>query len=127
MEIIKLKDYNRIYAVASLPDEYKKLFGKSQTEYKKCLKKLKTNLRILDQTEFKHALTTYQQFEKLENENLYSIRYVSQSNPRVLFCLVSESGIVLLSACKEKDSSDYESAKLRAKERVKEMEEMTND
>ena len=122
MEIVKLEDYKNIYAVDPLADEYKSLFGKSYTEYKNCLEKLKTNLSILDHEGLKKALT-YQQFEKVEGEDLYSIRYVSKSNPRVIFAYVVEGSIILLAAFKEKKKSDYQNAINKAKDRIKELEE----
>lgn len=123
MELIQLKEYNNIYAVAPFREEFKDLFGKSQNEYKVCQQKLAVNLRILDQIGLQQALT-YPQFEKLENEGLYSIRYVSKNNPRVIFAHISEYGrIILLTAFKEKRDSDYRKALKKAKDRMKELEE----
>lgn len=122
MEIVKLTGYTNIYAVDPFQEEYRSLFGKSRTEYIHCLKKLETNLRILDQAGLQQALT-YIQFEKLENEDLYSIRYVGKSNPRVIFASVVKGRIILLSAFKEKRDSDYQNAIRKAKERRKELEE----
>lgn len=122
MELVKLEDYNNIYAVDPFEDEYKSMFGKSNAEYKNCLKKLRTNLRILEQVRLQQALT-YQQFEKVEGEDLYSIRYVSKSNPRVIFAYIVEGHIILLAAFKEKKKSDYQIAINRAKDRLKELEE----
>lgn len=85
MEIIKLKDYNNIYAVDCFGEEYKALFGKSLSSYQKHLAKLRFNLRILDK-ELKKSIK-HQQFEKLEGSNFYSIRHVSAINPRVIFCI----------------------------------------
>ena len=122
MKLIKLKDYNRIYSVDSLQEEYRKLFGNSRTEYEKCRNKLRTNLHILDRSNIGSVLS-YQQFEKLEGEDLYSIRHVGESNPRVIFAYIGEQGyIVLLSSCKEKSKNDYQPAIRRARERLKELE-----
>ena len=58
-------------------------------------------------------------FEKIE-DNIYSIRYPkSRHNPRVIYSFFIEHGIiVLLTAFLEKNSSDYEFAKKRAKNRI---------
>lgn len=122
MEIIKLKEYNNIYAVDSFFSEYSQLFGKNKAAHTKYLSKLRINLRILDQ-ELKKALQ-YQQFEKLENQPFYSIRHVSKINPRVIFAYIDNDGkVVLLSSCKETRHSDYDHAVEKAKQRMKQLEE----
>lgn len=121
MEIIKLKDYNNIYAVDSFYSEYQSLFGKSKNLYDQHLKKLRYNLKILD-SEMKKAIQ-YQQFEQLENSNLYSIRHVSIINPRVVYAYINDDGkIILLSSFKEKTKSDYTRGMKQAKERLKQLE-----
>lgn len=121
MEIIKLKDYNNIYAVDSFYSEYQSLFGKSKGSYDKYLKKLRFNLSILDK-ELKKAIQ-YQQFEQLENSNLYSIRHVSVLNPRVVYVYIDNDGkVILLSAFKEKSKSDYDRGMNQAKQRLKQLE-----
>lgn len=126
MKLIKLKDYNSIYSVEDFMPEYKSLFGKSMEECRSCLKKLAVNLKILDQEGLKKALT-YQQFEKLENEDLYSIRYVGQLNPRVVFAHVEKGKVILLASFKEKNKSDYSRAINKAKQRLKSLEVMSVD
>lgn len=122
MEILKLKDYNNIYAVDVFMDEYNALFGKSKSDRVKYLKKLYSNLRILD-AEMQKAIQ-YQQFEKLSDESLYSIRHVSTVNPRVIFAYIDNNNkVVLLSSCKEKRRSDYDNALKQAKQRMKQLEE----
>lgn len=121
MEIIKLKDYNNIYAVDSFYSEYQSLFGKSKGLYNQYLKKLRFNLSILDK-ELKKAIQ-YQQFEQLENSNLYSIRHVSVLNPRVVYAYIDNDGkVILLSAFKEKSTSDYDRGMNQAKQRLKQLE-----
>ena len=122
MELVKLEDYNHIYAVDTFAKEYKGLFGKSKKDYTSYKQILETNLRILDRVDLQQALT-YLQFEKLENEELYSIRHVSKSNPRVIFASVLEGHVILLVAFKEKRESDYQNALRKAKDRMKELEE----
>ncbi|MDO5445040.1 MAG: hypothetical protein Q4F31_05405 [Eubacteriales bacterium] len=122
MQLEKLEGYNSIYAVDVVRKEYKKLFGKNSKEYADCLQKLRVNLKILDVNGIQKALQ-YQQFEKLDNEELYSIRYVSKSNPRVLFAVFDGESFILLSCCKEKNRGDYEIAKETARARMKQLEE----
>lgn len=121
MEIIKLKDYKNIYAVDSFSSEYQSLFGKSKGLYNQYLKKLRFNLSILDK-EMKKAIQ-YQQFEQLENSNLYSIRHVSVINPRVVYAYIDDDGkVILLSAFKEKNASDYDRGMKQAEQRLKQLE-----
>ena len=121
MEIIKLKDYKNIYAVDSFFAEYSSLFGKSKAAHTQYLKKLRTNLGILDR-EMKKSIQ-YQQFEQLENTNLYSIRHVSTINPRVVFAYIDNDGkVILLSSFKEKKRADYDRAVEQAKLRLKQLE-----
>lgn len=121
MEIIKLEGYNRIYAVESFFSEYNSMFGKSKAIHIQYLKKLRTNLDILDK-EMKKSIQ-YQQFEQLENTNLYSIRHVSKVNPRVIFAYIDNDGnVILLSSFKEGKRADYSRAMEQAKQRLKQLE-----
>ena len=121
MNIIKLKDYNHIYAIDSFLDEYVALFGKNKSAYLKHLKKLRTNLKILDSKMEKSI--QFQQFEKLEGQPFYSIRHVSKINPRVIFVLIdNDENVILLSSCKEKSKGDYDRAIAKAQQRMHEME-----
>ena len=118
MKIIKLADFDSIYYVDVFFQEYMELFGKSRNTYESCLKKLRTNLRILD-TEKKKVIT-YRQFEKLQESDVYSIRHVCQDNDRVIFAFIDEDDdVILLSSCKEKNTSDYHKAISRAEERLR--------
>ena len=121
MKLVKLAGFNRIFAVDTFQKEYKKLFGKSKAQYIEYYEKLKTNLDILD-TLYTDALEM-QQFEPLVNEDgLYSIRHVSQVNPRVVFTMITDGGqVVLLSCAKEKSTSDYTKAKQKARQLRKEI------
>lgn len=121
MDIIKLKDYNNIYAVDCFAEEYAELFKKSASSYIKYQEKLRKNLRILD-VELMNAIR-YQQFEKLENTSLYSIRHVSAVNPRVIFAYIDAGGkVLLLASCKEKKGADYSRALAKAQQRLKTLE-----
>ena len=122
MEFKKLKRFDRIYTAEPLLREYKSLFGKSEEEYNECLRKAMFNLTILDTQGLAKALT-YQQFEKLTNEELYAIRHVGKQNPRILFGVFKDDRFVLLSCCKEKDKKDYDSDIELANRRAKELKE----
>lgn len=122
MEIIKLKGYDHLYAVDSFFSEYQALFGKSAAEHRKYLIKLRKNLGILDR-EMKSASTGYQQFEKLEGVELWSIRHVSKFNPRVIYAFfMDDEKIILISSFKEHNKSDYERGIQLAKARIKQLE-----
>lgn len=120
MEIIKVKGYNTIYALSTFKSDYRKMFSKSENEYDRHLRKLRLNLNILDEKHLSVLNGSYPQFEKLTNENLYSIRHITQMNPRVIFAYVSEENNILLLTCTlEKSSSDYASALAKAKSALK--------
>jgi len=68
MELVKLEDYNHIYAVDTFAKEYKGLFGKSKKDYTSYKQILETNLRILDRVDLQQALT-YLQFESWRMKN----------------------------------------------------------
>lgn len=117
MKIIKYEDFENIWRVEGFDKEYEALFGKSKSEHKKYLTKLFDNLFLLDQ----HKTAGRKQFEKIE-ENLWSIRDVSKSNPRVLYTYITDDGkIILLHPFLEKSGSDYEEGKRRARKQVKEL------
>lgn len=121
MDIVKLEGYNNIYAIDSFFSEYMTLFGKSKAAHTQYLKKLRSNLDILDR-EMKKSIQ-YQQFELLDNTNLYSIRHVSVINPRVIFAYIDNDGkVILLSSFKEGKRSDYNRAVEQAKQRLKQLE-----
>ncbi len=117
MGIRKLKEYNNIWFVDGFFDEYKSLFGKSATLHKKYLKKLQTNLRILDKE--KRKATQYQQFEPVENTDYYSIRHVSKINDRVVYAYITpDEKIVLVTPFIEKSKADYKIATDKTKARL---------
>lgn len=126
MKIQKLEHFDSIYSVDTFWDEYKSLFKKDKNQHKRHLKKLFENLRILD--ERKSDAILHQQFEKLKNSDLYSIRHVSELNPRVIFVFAGNSENSILLACTlEKSKNDYDKVMIKAKERLKELEGYSND
>ena len=130
MDLVQLSGFKRIYAVDTFAKQYKKLFGKSEAQYIKYSEKLNTNLGILDALGL-DALEM-QKFESLVNEDgLYSIRHVSQINPRVIFTVITtisdEGEIVLLSCAKEKSTADYDKAKQTAQQYRKELLKNANE
>ncbi len=104
----KLTGFTHIYYYDGLLEEFKKLFGKSESDYIDCLKRLRSNLRVLD-TEMRTAVIKHKQFEKLEGKNLYSIRDLGKMNDRVIYAFVDQEGsAILLTAFKEKKgATDY--------------------
>lgn len=122
MRLVKIEGYCKIYAVEIFGKEYRSLFGKSLKDFNDCLSKLNTNLEILDSSTIEEALT-YPQIEQLKNCGLYAIRHKSKINPRVILAFNYESNIILLTSFKEKSKSDYDNAIVRAKERMREIDE----
>lgn len=123
LDIIKDKLYNNIYRVDVFEKEYKKMFGKSKSLYFREHEQLAINLHILD-TEMNAALERDQFHAVIGHSPLYSIRHISQSNPRVLFIFTESDGaVVLLSCTLEKSKSDYDAAIARAEERLNLLEE----
>jgi hypothetical protein len=92
------------------------MFGKNTGEKKRYLRWLHTWLPVLDTLGM--AALTLQQFEYLKNTDsprLYAIRHPhSQINERYIYVFVDEGITILLTAFKEKNTSDYEAAIARA-------------
>jgi len=123
LEIQKLADFNRIFQADCFPDEVNKMFKKSIGEKKRYIKWLYTWLSVLD-CEGMNALNL-EQFEHLKdtsNPNLYAIRHPhSKINERYLYIYADEESSILLTAFKEKNTSDYQSAIKRAKRIIAEL------
>ena len=121
MELIKLEEFKRIYYVDGFFKEFRKLFKKDTQTYENYIVKLNEHLTILDEPESSLALP---RFEPLKNEkNLYSLRFVTKMNIRVLFSIEANGAIVLLlTSFKEKSASDYKPAINHAKKIIKELE-----
>jgi hypothetical protein len=123
-EIQKLIGFNRIYQAECFPDEVDKMFGKSTGDKKRYLKWLYTWLSILDSDGM--SVMNLEQFEQLKgtsNPNLYAIRHPrSQINERYIYIYADEESAILLTAFKEKDAADYQSAITRAEHIIAELE-----
>jgi len=124
LEIQKLAGFERIYQAECFPDEIKAMFGKSTGEMNRYLKWLFTWLSVLD-SEGMSALNL-EQFEHLkgtEDPNLYAIRHPhSKINERYIYIYADNESAILLTAFKEKSTSDYRSAIVRAENIVKQLE-----
>ncbi|MCL1829208.1 MAG: hypothetical protein FWG32_06910 [Oscillospiraceae bacterium] len=123
-EIQKLTGFNRIYQAECFPDDVDKMFGKSTGDKKRYLRWLYTWLSILDCDGM--SVLNLEQFEQLKgtsNPNLYVIRHShSQINERYIYMYADEDSAILLTAFKEKDASDYQSAITRAEHIIAELE-----
>ena len=116
LEIQKLVGFNHIYQAECFPDEVKAMFGKNTGDMRRYLKWLYTWLSVLD-NEGMDALNL-EQFEHLkstDNPNLYAIRHPhSMINERYIYVYADGENVILLTAFKEKNKSDYQSAIKRA-------------
>ena len=125
MDIQKLAGFNRIYQAKCFPDEVNSMFGKSTGEKKRYIKWLYIWLSVLDSDGM--GALNLEQFEHLKgtnNPNLYAIRHPhSKINERYIFVFANEESTILLSAFKEKNAFDYQSAIKRAERIYKELEE----
>ena len=101
------------------------MFGKSTGDMDRYMKWLYTWLTVLD-SDGMNALSL-EQFEHLNgtsNPNLYAIRHPhSQINERYLYVYSDGESTILLTAFKEKNSSDYQFAIARAERIFAELEE----
>jgi len=117
LEIQKLSGFKRIYQAECFPSEVGKMLGKSTGDKTRYMKWLYTWLSVLDSEGMK-ALNL-QQFEHLKgtsNPRLYAIRHSrSRINERYIFVFSYEESIILLTSFKEKNSNDYQSAIIHAK------------
>ena len=101
------------------------MFGKNTGEMDRYLKWLYTWLSVLDH-EGMNALNL-EQFEHLKgttDPSLYAIRHPhSQINERYLYFYTDDESTILLTAFKEKNTSDYQSAIARAERIIEELED----
>ena len=129
MKIEKVGGFEKIYQAESFPDDVEALFGKNKGERKRYLQWLYTWLTILD-TLGQKALSL-QQFEYLvntSNPRLYALRHPhSGINERYVFIFIEDDAAVLLTAFKEKSTSDYKAAISRAKRVYFELEDYNHD
>ena len=116
LEIQKLSGFNRIYQAECFPDEVKSMFGKSTGDIDRYIKWLYTWLSVLDSDGM--SALNLEQFEHLtstNNPNLYAIRHPhSQINERYIYVYADGESVILLTAFKEKNAHDYQSAIIRA-------------
>ena len=124
LNIQKLEGFKRIYQAECFPEEVDKMFGKSKGEKKRYIKWLITWLSVLD-TDGMSALNL-EQFEHLKGTStphLYAIRHPhSKINERYIYVYADEEQSILLTAFKEKNTGDYQSAITRAENIYKELE-----
>lgn len=124
MELLKISGYEKIYEVDVFEKEFYAMFSKSKGEAKRYQNWLDKRLHVLDQ--LGAQATDGLNFKKLSGyDNMYEIRYPrSKANPRVIYCILSDDGaLILLAASKEKSSSDVSSAAERAFSRLRILEE----
>lgn len=117
MDIIKSKDFNKIYECVAFSGELQKLFKKHPHAYKEYAAFLFAALKMLDTAE---DPPIYGKFEKLKCKTpLYSLRYKREKNVRVLYFWCEEGQVILLTAFEEKEKSDYTEAIRRSEKRLK--------
>jgi hypothetical protein len=125
LDIQKIAGFKRIYQAASFPREFDDMFKKSAGEKKRYAKWLYTWLTVLDN--HGTAAMPFEQFEYLrdtESPRLYAIRHPrSLINERYIFAFADEEAVILLTAFKEQNKSDYKSALERAVRIYSELEE----
>lgn len=119
LDIEGLKD---IYAL----DVIRKEFEKAVTEHwrenpprQRYQKKLLQDLAVLGDE--KEKAIDFPQYEKLSGEeNLYSIRHPeTKKNMRVIYTIVDDNAVILLTAFLEKNAGDYQKAINVARTRMK--------
>ena len=103
MEIYKYKGFDNIFYTGKFAGELQNLI-QDDRNYMRWLNK---QLSILN--EGAKQATDGVKFEKLKKEQLWSIRRPhSQQNQRVIYYIIDEDNtVILLSAFKEKNTSDY--------------------
>jgi len=124
LEIQKLSGFNRVYQAECFPDEVKSMFGKSTGGMDRYMKWLYTWLSVLDSDGM--SALNLEQFEHLKNTsnpNLFAIRHPnSQINERYIYVYSDGESVILLTAFKEKNARDYQSAITRAEQIFSELE-----
>ena len=125
LEIQKLVGFDRIFQAECFPDEVRKMFGKNTGEMSRYIKWLYTWLSVLDREGMKAlSLEQFEHIKNTSNPNLYAIRHPhSQINERYLYIYADGESAILLTAFKEKSTSDYQSAITRAEHIYAELED----
>ncbi|MFI3169365.1 MAG: type II toxin-antitoxin system RelE/ParE family toxin [Faecalibacterium sp.] len=113
MNIVKTKGFENIYEVDYFRKEFKAITDekwKLSEPFPRYQKWLIGRLAVLDKNPQEALHSNH--FEKLNADpTIYAIRYPkSKLNPRVLYVCVEDKNIILLTAFKEKSSSDYANA-----------------
>ena len=114
----KTANFNKIYELDCFQKEFIKATD-NELRYKKWLAR---KLAILDEKGSKAVIL--EEFEHLEYDktDLYSIRYPkSKNNPRVIYFLIEDDNVILVTAFKEKSNKDYRQGIERAVKRYKMM------
>jgi len=111
-------DYIKVYY--TLNSELENMLDNSG--YKKIfLSKYRKSLRFLERLKTRCCIGNKDLFEKLlDEDNLYSIRFLGEKNIRILFTFFSVNGsgkAILLNVFEEKTKSDYENGKRIARKR----------
>ena len=122
-KIEKIHGLKHIYKVESFNDELDSLFKKNKGARQRFESWLYLQLSILDRMGME-ALKL-ENFEKLKTDPpLYAIRHPhSILNERYIYIYCDGEDVLLLSAFKEKSTSDYNPAIQRAHNLIKELEE----
>lgn len=114
MDILSVEGFEHIFQVDSFAEDLYACIGKDKRTLKSYQKRLRKRLDILE-ANGKRATNKFQ-FEYIE-KNLYSIRFPeSELNPRVLYAFILDNNtVILLTAFLEKNKSDYEFGKRKAR------------
>ena len=122
IDILGVDGCSHIFQVDSFDKDFCASIGKDKKMLISYRKRLRRRLKILEDNG-KNATNGYQ-FEFIE-ENLYSIRFPeSKLNPRVLYAFISDDDmIILLTAFLEKNASDYEFGKVKARNIMRALKE----
>lgn len=125
LEKLDMEGLNDVYALDVIRKEFTKAVSecwKEESPWQRYQKKLIQDLAVLD--EEKEGAIDLPQYEKLSGEdNLYCIRHPeTKKNVRVMYTIVEEGFVILLTAFLEKNAGDYQRAIRVAKARMKWLE-----
>ena len=116
MEIVSLDDFERIYSVDVFEKEVTKLFSKSTADYYRYIDFLHSELHKISN---RKETTNREEPITYKDATLYSIKKRMKKNTRVLYYYMKDDNIILLTAFDEKNKSDYDNGKVRAYNRLK--------
>lgn len=118
MEIYNYESLGNIFYLGSFKRELSKL-KRDNPNYAKWLDR---KIKILSQDAA--GATDGIHFEKLSNQQLYSIRHPSKNNERVIYYIITDdNSVILLTAFAEHNDSDYQRSIERANQRLKILKE----